>query len=67
MLPVLALIVWIGVYPQPLLRTADASVKQLVMRMAGEDERRAASRDGTTGESSGYLLSRQSSAVSDTP
>ncbi len=31
--PILALIVWIGVYPQPFLRTMDASVHSLVARM----------------------------------
>jgi len=33
-LPILALIVWIGVYPQPFLRKMDASVQALITRMA---------------------------------
>jgi len=32
-LPILALIVWIGVYPQPFLRKMDASVQALITRM----------------------------------
>jgi NADH-quinone oxidoreductase subunit M len=31
--PVLALIVWIGIYPQPLLRTTEASVTQLLSQV----------------------------------
>ena len=53
--PVLVLIVWIGVYPQPFLRTTEASVTQLLSQVrvgkALSAERRApdaaASRDGT--------------------
>ena len=42
-LPVLALIVWIGVYPQPVLRVADASVRQLLMQVGERSEPRASS------------------------
>ncbi|HTX52310.1 MAG TPA: NADH-quinone oxidoreductase subunit M [Candidatus Baltobacteraceae bacterium] len=35
LVPVLALIVWIGVYPTPFLRTTDASVRQLLQRVQG--------------------------------
>jgi NADH-quinone oxidoreductase subunit M len=40
LLPLLALIVWIGVYPQPFLRTTQATVKQLLTQV----ERSALSR-----------------------
>jgi NADH-quinone oxidoreductase subunit M len=33
LVPVLVLIVWIGVYPQPFLRTTEASVKQLLAQV----------------------------------
>ena len=42
--PVLALIVWIGVYPQPFLRTTEASVTRLLAQVHGKApsaERRA--------------------------
>src|SRR5574342_407961 len=35
LVPVLALIVWIGVYPQPFLRTTEASVAQLLGQVHG--------------------------------
>jgi NADH-quinone oxidoreductase subunit M len=55
LVPVLVLIVWIGIYPQPFLRTAEASVTQLLAQVhrgrAPSAERRApdaaASRNGT--------------------
>jgi NADH-quinone oxidoreductase subunit M len=33
LVPILVLIVWIGIYPQPLLRTTEASVKQLLAQV----------------------------------
>jgi NADH-quinone oxidoreductase subunit M len=45
LVPVLVLIVWIGVYPQPFLRTTDASVKQLLARVHLKREVRAESRE----------------------
>ncbi|MEI8190684.1 MAG: hypothetical protein WCI75_13310, partial [candidate division NC10 bacterium] len=33
LVPVLVLIVWIGIYPQPFLRTTEASVKQLLAQV----------------------------------
>jgi hypothetical protein len=50
LLPLLALIVWIGVYPQPFLRTTQATVKQLltqVQRTALSDQPSAGSFGGT--------------------
>ena len=56
LVPILALIVWIGVYPQPFLRTTEASVKQLLaqvhVRYRASAERRdeqAASRGWSAG------------------
>ena len=43
--PVLALIVWIGIYPQPFLRTTEASVAQLLARVQERKELRAESRE----------------------
>jgi len=55
LVPVLVLIVWIGIYPQPFLRTTEASVKQLLAQVhmgyrAGSGEPGAESR-GTRAES----------------
>ena len=33
LVPILVLIVWIGIYPQPFLRTTEASVKQLLAQV----------------------------------
>jgi NADH-quinone oxidoreductase subunit M len=33
LVPILALIVWIGIYPQPLLRVTEASVRQLLVQV----------------------------------
>jgi len=43
--PVLALIVWIGIYPQPFLRTTEASVAQLLARVQERKEMRATSHE----------------------
>jgi NADH-quinone oxidoreductase subunit M len=43
--PVLALIVWIGIYPQPFLRTTEASVAQLLARVQQTKELRAENRE----------------------
>jgi NADH-quinone oxidoreductase subunit M len=43
--PVLALIVWIGIYPQPFLRTTEASVAQLLARVQQTRALRAESRE----------------------
>ena len=43
--PVLALIVLIGIYPQPFLRTTEASVAQLLARVQERKEPRAESRE----------------------
>jgi NADH-quinone oxidoreductase subunit M len=41
--PVLALIVWIGIYPQPFLRTTEAAVAQLLVRVQERKELRVES------------------------
>jgi NADH-quinone oxidoreductase subunit M len=41
LVPVLALIVWIGVYPAPFLRTTDAAVRQLLERVQPRGDLRA--------------------------
>jgi hypothetical protein len=58
--PVLVLIVWIGIYPQPFLRTTDASVVRLLGQVHGRNASGAGFRapDGaarlrTAGESGG--------------
>jgi hypothetical protein len=43
LVPVLVLIVWIGVYPQPFLRTTEASVRQLLAQVNLGRELRAES------------------------
>jgi len=45
LVPVLALIVWIGVYPQPFLRTTEASVTRLLAQVHLKREPRAESRE----------------------
>jgi NADH-quinone oxidoreductase subunit M len=60
LVPVLVLIVWIGVYPQPFLRTTEASVRQLLAQVnlgreqrAGSKERRAESGERSRREYAG--------------
>jgi NADH-quinone oxidoreductase subunit M len=48
LVPVLVLIVWIGVYPQPVLRTTEASVRQLLAQVNRGRELRAESGAGLT-------------------
>jgi NADH-quinone oxidoreductase subunit M len=58
LVPILVLIVWIGIYPQPFLRTTEASVKQLLAQThrqpgpnaATSHEPRATSGSGTAGQ-----------------
>jgi len=45
LVPVLVLIVWIGIYPQPFLRTTEASVMQLLAQVHLKRELRAESRE----------------------
>jgi len=45
LVPVLVLIVWIGIYPQPFLRTTEASVRQLLAQVHLRGELRATSHE----------------------
>ncbi len=45
LVPVLVVIVWIGIYPQPFLRTTEASVRQLLAQVHLKRELRAESRE----------------------
>jgi len=45
LVPVLVLIVWIGIYPQPFLRTTEASVRQLLAQVHLRGELRVTSHE----------------------
>jgi len=53
LVPVLVLIVWIGIYPQPFLRTTEATVNQLLAQVQQKRESRAAGGDGSAVEQGG--------------
>jgi NADH-quinone oxidoreductase subunit M len=63
LVPVLLLIVWIGIYPHPFLRTMDASVKQLLGQVQRGRVASAESRASTTDHGSPVSVHGPSSMV----
>jgi NADH-quinone oxidoreductase subunit M len=65
LVPVLVLIVWIGIYPQPFLRTTEATVTQLLAQVQQQKALRAASGEPRVGtESPGGRPSTRAQAES---